>query len=40
MEFEWTADGFRTEQVNRASIINPIAKEKIRFNQAHFVSYK
>lgn len=35
LEYEWTANGLRTKQVNQASILHPVTKEKLWFNQAH-----
>lgn len=35
IQFEWTPNGLRTKQVNSASIIHPILKDKLWFNQAH-----
>ena len=32
---EWTPNGLRTKQVNKASLIHPVTKEKLWFNQAH-----
>lgn len=32
---EWTPDGLRTKQINKASLIHPFTKEKLWFNQAH-----
>jgi alpha-ketoglutarate-dependent taurine dioxygenase len=35
LDFEWTDNGLRTKQVNQASIVHPVTKEKVWFNQAH-----
>jgi hypothetical protein len=35
LEYEWTANGLRTKQVNQAFILHPVTKEKLWFNQAH-----
>lgn len=35
LEYEWTDNGLRTKQVNQASILHPVTKEKLWFNQAH-----
>ena len=35
MEFEWTSQGLRTKQINQATIVHPVTKEKLWFNQAH-----
>ncbi|OQP46415.1 TauD/TfdA family dioxygenase [Niastella populi] len=35
LEYEWTENGLRTKQVNQASILHPVTKEKLWFNQAH-----
>lgn len=32
---EWTSNGLRTKQVNRATLIHPDTEEKLWFNQAH-----
>ncbi|SDI25314.1 Taurine dioxygenase, alpha-ketoglutarate-dependent [Chryseobacterium taeanense] len=33
--YEWTDNGLRTKQINQATMIHPVTKEKIWFNQAH-----
>lgn len=35
IQFEWTSNGLRTKQVNNASLIHPVLKDKLWFNQAH-----
>lgn len=35
IQAEWTPDGLRTKQINKASLIHPFTKEKLWFNQAH-----
>lgn len=32
---EWTPSGLRTKQINQATLIHPITKDKLWFNQAH-----
>ncbi|MEM9338701.1 MAG: TauD/TfdA family dioxygenase [Bacteroidota bacterium] len=32
---EWTPNGLRTKQINKASLVHPFTKEKLWFNQAH-----
>ena len=35
IQAEWTPDGLRTKQINKASLIHPFTQEKLWFNQAH-----
>ncbi|MCC9019507.1 MULTISPECIES: TauD/TfdA family dioxygenase [Flavobacterium] len=35
IDYQWTANGLRTKQVNQASILHPVTNEKLWFNQAH-----
>lgn len=35
LDFEWTSEGLKTKQVNQASIIHPVTRELLWFNQAH-----
>lgn len=32
---EWTPNGLRTKQINKATLVHPITKDKLWFNQAH-----
>jgi len=32
---EWTDEGLRTTQINKASLVHPVTKDKLWFNQAH-----
>jgi len=32
---EWTPNGLRTKQINQATLVHPITKDKLWFNQAH-----
>ena len=32
---EWTPNGLRTKQINKASLVHPVTRDKLWFNQAH-----
>ena len=32
---EWTPNGLRTKQINKASLVHPVTQDKLWFNQAH-----
>lgn len=35
IQTEWTSNGLRTKQINKASLVHPFTQDKLWFNQAH-----
>jgi alpha-ketoglutarate-dependent taurine dioxygenase len=39
IKYEWTQRGLRTKQVNQATALHPVTKDKLWFNQAHLFHF-